>query len=95
MGPYLGNFRKFPTVFLIAHGGITQARQVREMAALLGSDLNEDDLKAIAQRARLDYFLPHFDAETTWNKLEWQWLNHVLVKTVQRQAGGIQILRRA
>ena len=47
--PEVGNFRKFQAAFLVAHGGITQARQVREMAALLGSDLDEDDLKAIAQ----------------------------------------------
>ena len=40
---------------------------------------------------RLDYFLQHLDAEITWNKLEWQWLNHVLVETAQRQAGGAQL----
>ena len=231
--PDVDIFCKFQAAFLVAHGGITQARQVREMAALLGDNLDEDDLKAIAkaveyvkdpeldsvrfrdraeafratipaalsatedaasavlaaveplgavaapaagdpeiaaardaasgasrdvpldvpaalaawqavlrdlippepppdtlspdeviaavldwesrqpdpeiaatvwdwlgtpasaepfrQRMRLDYFLQHFDAESTWNKLEWQWLNHVLVETAQRQAGGAQL----
>ena len=35
--PNLGNFRRFQAAFLVAQGGITQARQVREMAALLGA----------------------------------------------------------
>ena len=34
----------------MAHGGITQARQVIQMAALLGGDLDENDLQAIAKR---------------------------------------------
>ena len=36
--PSLDNFRKFQAAFLVAYGGITQARQAREMAALLGDN---------------------------------------------------------
>ena len=47
--PNLANFCKFQAAFLVAHGGITQARQVTQMAALLGGDLDEADLLAIAK----------------------------------------------
>jgi transcriptional regulator with XRE-family HTH domain len=43
------------------------------------------------QRARLEFVLQHVTADITWNHLEWQWLNHVLVETAQRQAGGAQL----
>src|ERR1700674_5579275 len=42
-------FCDFQAPFLVAHGGITQARQVREMAALLGRELDETRLNRIAK----------------------------------------------
>ncbi|MCC6187649.1 MAG: helix-turn-helix transcriptional regulator [Anaerolineales bacterium] len=46
--PNLGVFCRFQAPFLVAHGGITHARQVIEMAALLDGELDETDLVAIA-----------------------------------------------
>jgi hypothetical protein len=46
--PNLGVFYRFQAPFLVAHGGITHARQVIEMAALLDGELDEADLVAIA-----------------------------------------------
>jgi HEAT repeats len=42
-------FCDFQAPFLVAHGGITLARQVREMAALLGRELDEARLFRIAK----------------------------------------------
>ena len=47
--PGLAGFCDFQAPFLVAHGGITQARQVREMAALLGGELDEVRLLRIAK----------------------------------------------
>jgi len=47
--PNLAAFHKFMAPFLVAHGGITHARQVTEMAEILGGELDEADLLAVAK----------------------------------------------
>ncbi len=47
--PNLAAFHKFMAPFLVAHGGIAHARQVTEMAELLGGELDEADLVAVAR----------------------------------------------
>jgi len=47
----LGVFTQFMAPFLVAYGGITQARQVLEMAELLGGELDDSDLRAVASAA--------------------------------------------
>ncbi len=49
--PNLAVFYQFMAPFLVAHGGITHARQVIEMAELLGGELDEADLLAVATAA--------------------------------------------
>jgi hypothetical protein len=46
--PNLAVFYRFQAPFLVAHGGLTHARQVIEMAALLDGELDEADLVAVA-----------------------------------------------
>lgn len=49
--PNLGVFYRFQAPFLVAHGGITQALQVIEMAKLLDGELDEGELVAVAGAA--------------------------------------------
>src|SRR3990172_13198349 len=49
--PNLAAFHQFMAPFLVAYAGITHAGQVVEMAELLGGELDEADLLAVASAA--------------------------------------------
>jgi hypothetical protein len=60
-----------------------------ELAAPLWDWLADDRMQVLRYRPRLEFCLNRLSEgeSPTWNRLEWQWLDHALFETTRRHAG--------
>lgn len=52
----------------------------------------QDRLEKLCQRFRLEFVLERYNEQITWNRLEWEWLDHILVEAARRHSGQAQLL---
>lgn len=48
----------------------------------------------LRQKTRLEFVLKRFNADRTWNQLEWEWLDWVVAETARRNTGQAQLSPR-
>ncbi len=57
----------------------------------LGDEIRSEKLR---QKSRLEFVLRRYDGTTTWNRLEWEWLDWLVSETARRHAGQAQLSPR-